>query len=332
MISDPWNAIEPPSAAAAINAKRVDEQGRWDFFWARDLDRRRMLVLLFRCDYQSPKMPRPKGLDISIQAGNGDEPSMFMLTLLDQAQTDIFYRLCLDVISATAHSVSEDEALNTAIARSWRWHHLLRGGGDDRLTMEEQKGLIGELVVLEREVLPRMAAADAVTAWVGPLGTPKDFELGTLAIEAKARRGTAEPFVSISSEHQLDIHGLEVLLLHVTDLARGTAESAQAFSVSDLARKVGDRVSDLDPGSVQPFEAVLAASGFDWSDDYSDCLWLETGTRLYRVTEGFPRVAASELSTGVSHVTYRISLVDCESFMVTNDVIVSALNEATNVS
>lgn len=331
MSSDPWRDIDPPSASRAVNAKRVDELGRWDFFWARDLDGRRLLILLFKCEVPATKLPTPKGLEVSVHPGDAEHPAMLVLALLDQAQADIFYRLCLDVIEATRGASTEVEALASAVGRTWRWHHLLRGGGDGRLTIEEQKGLIGELLVLDRELLPRIATPDAVAAWVGPTGTPKDFELGTLAVEAKARRGTAEPFVAISSEYQLDSHGLGTLFLHVTDLARGTAESDGAFSVTDLARRVSARVLALDPGSVELFEATLAASGFSRSDDYSDCLWLEVGTRLYQIGAGFPRVAADNLESGVSHVTYRISLVECERFAVSADAIGAALNGDADV-
>ena len=81
--------------------------------------------------------------------------------------------------------------MSAALSRTWRWHHLLRGGRGTLLSPEEQKGLLGELFVLERLLLPRMDASSAVTAWRGPLGAPKDFEAARVAIEAKARRGGA---------------------------------------------------------------------------------------------------------------------------------------------
>lgn len=330
MISDPWSAIEPPSAATAIAARRVDERGRWDFFWGRDLDRRRLLLLVYRCADSSAKMPRPKGLDVHVNPAADANPAMLVWALADQAQAEIFYRLCLDIIAATVDATSEAEALDVAIMRTWRWHHLLRGGRDGRLSLEEQKGLIGELIVLERELIPRMPVGDAVTAWVGPLGTPKDFELGSVGIEAKARRGTAEPFVAISSEHQLDDQGLEMLLLHVTDLARSTSDTEGAFSLADLARRVADLVATGDPAAIQTFESTLAASGFSWSDDYSDVLWIETGTRLYRVVPGFPRIAAAQMAPGVGHVNYRISLVQCEQYAAEAGVLDAALNGATD--
>jgi hypothetical protein len=56
-----------------------------------------------------------------------------------------------------------------------------------KLSVALLRGLIGELVVLERRVLPEFGPDDAVSAWTGPLGTPHDFQLPTgLKIEVKA--------------------------------------------------------------------------------------------------------------------------------------------------
>ena len=95
-------------------------------------------------------------------------------SLLDSTQRDIFQTLCEDIISAAARRPkSEAGAVSAALSRTWRWHHLLRGGRGTLLSPEEQKGLLGELFVLERLLLPRMDASSAVTAWRGPLAAPK---------------------------------------------------------------------------------------------------------------------------------------------------------------
>ncbi|MCH8827746.1 MAG: PD-(D/E)XK motif protein [Chloroflexi bacterium] len=44
-----------------------------------------------------------------------------------------------------------------------------------RPSPEEQKGLIGELLVWECLLFPKLSTRDAVSAWRGPLGANKDF-------------------------------------------------------------------------------------------------------------------------------------------------------------
>ena len=316
MNSDPWKDIAPPDSSTAINGRRVDADGKWNFFWARDIAGKHLLVLGFECDPSAARLPRPKGIEVAMHGGETRRGAMLTLALLDAGHRDIFYRLCVDIVAAAAGASTESEAIAITIARTWRWHHLLRGGGDGRLSIEQQKGLIGELFVMERLLLGSISGADAVASWTGPLGAPKDFEIGTVCLEAKARRGAATPAIAVSSEHQLDSTGTAALFLHVTDLARGSVDTPDSFSVTDVARRVVSRVSGLDPGALEPLESLLAATGFQWADDYSDCLWIEIATHLYEVVEGFPRLTYDGVPAGVSRVKYSIALAECEPFSV----------------
>ena len=322
--NDPWKDLTPPSAASAINARRVDENNPWGFFWARAMDGKCLLVLQHGAESSpSKKLPPLKGVEVAVTDGDGQHSPMLVFRLLDSRQRDIFHQLCIDIVAAGAVARTEPEAVELAVARTWRWHHLLRGGTGGRLSEDEQKGLIGELLVLERHLLSCLSPADSLAAWRGPLGAPKDFEVGRIGIEAKARRGAATPHVLIASEHQLDGEGCDLLFLHVVDLSHSHEGAAQAFTVSDAARRVRGRMS-LDNAATDRYESLLAAAGFRWEDDYSDFKWVEGTSRIYGVADGFPRVTAREIATGVSNVRYSISLVECERFVVET----KALDEA----
>lgn len=314
--NDPWKDLMPPSAASAINARRVDENNPWDFFWGRDMDGKCLLVLQHGVK-SSPtrKLPTLKGIEVSISDGNGQDSQMLVFRLLDSRHRDIFHQLCVDIVAAGGAAGTEPEAVELAIARTWRWHHLLRGGTGERLSEDEQKGLIGELLILERHLLPHLSPINSLTAWRGPLGAPKDFEVGRISIEAKARRGAATPHITITSEHQLDGEGCDLLFLYVVDLSHASEGATRAFTVSDVAHRVRDRMS-LDPTVTDQYESLLAATGFRWEDDYSDFKWLEGHSHIYGVTGDFPRVTAREIVPGVSNVRYLVSLVECERFIV----------------
>lgn len=314
--NDPWKDLTPPSAASAINARRVDENNPWGFFWARAMDGKCLLVLQHGAEsFPAKKLPSFKGVEVSVTDGDDQHSLLLVFRLLDTRQRDIFHQLCIDIVAAGAVARTESEAVELAVARTWRWHHLLRGGTGGRLSEDEQKGVIGELLVLERHLLPRLSPADSLAAWRGPLGAPKDFEVGRIGIEAKARRRAATPHVLITSEHQLDGEGCDLLFLHVVDLSLAPEGAAQAFTVSDAARRVRDRIA-LDNAATDRYEALLTAAGLRWEDDYSDFKWVEGPSRIYGVTDGFPRVTAREIATGVSNVRYTVSLVECERFVV----------------
>lgn len=323
-MTDPWKDIPPPLAGDLIRANRIDESTPWGFFWARSPDRRCLLVL--RHSPQSApegRLPRLKGIEVSL-VDYRDAQKLLIFKLQEDAQKDIFHQLCLDIIGAAKAAPDERQAVALALARTWRWHHLLRGGSDVRLSREEQKGLIGELIVLQRFVLPSMPAPNALDAWRGPLDAPKDFEIGRVCIEAKARRGAAVPCVIINSMHQLDDSSCDALFLSVTDLdlapplQEGRTVTEYAMSARDVLLESDSSVADL-------FDALLNAGGFRWSDDYSDSRWVEGKSRLYHVRDDFPRICGNIVPQGVVEIHYSLSLPDCARFEVEERVLREAL-------
>lgn len=294
----PWAPI------AAGSARRIEADHPSDLFWAVGSDLTPMLLMEFDLTTPLPALPKLRGVSVSvIPTANGR--SRLVLELTDTASKDIFQVLCRDLVDTTRSAPNPDAAVHLAVRRTWRWHHLLRRVGSGLLDEESQKGLIGELRLLERLIESHGAVA-AVTAWKGPLDAPKDFELGLHAIEAKARRGAATPHVSISNADQLDDHGLDTLLLHVVDLS--AAPPGQGLTLSDVAGRVRTCIRDQSDEMLESYESRLASAGFNWSDNYSDYPWLEGDTKTFHVLKAFPRIQSSALPPGVSRVRYTIDL------------------------
>ena len=154
------------------------------------------------------------------------------------------------------------------------------------------------------------------------MGSPKDFTVGRVALESKAHRGAAPPYVAISSEHQLDDDGLDALFLIVVELDRATTVSPEGTDLSAVARRVQERVQLADPGAAEAFEAKLAATGFRWDDDYTASPWVEGRTTFYLVDEDFPRIGSSDAPAGVSEVRYRVALAACQGHEVEEATVV----------
>ena len=113
---------------------------------------RSVLLTLSHAAESSPTVPLPSLRDIEVSLSPPDQTGTRILAfkLLDSNQQDIFQTLCLDIIASSMQAASESEAISAALMRTWRWRHLLRGGESALLSPEEQKGLIGELLALER--------------------------------------------------------------------------------------------------------------------------------------------------------------------------------------
>ena len=326
MSEDPWEEIETPSFSDSITARRVDAELPWNFFWAKGSDGRVLLTLRHAIrSAPTTQLPRLRDLEVSLWPPDEEDTQLLVIKLVDSNQKEIFQVLCRDIMSAATRAESEAGAVAVTLMRTWRWHHLLRGGRSTLLSPMEQMGLLGELLVLERLLLPHVDALSAVTAWRGPLGAPKDFEIARVGIEAKARRGGATPYISVGSENQLDESGVDQLYLHVAEFDQAPVDSPNGMTVADVVERIEDNLLSLDPSACTSFEALLLAAGYRKEDDYSNFLWVEGATAIYSVTGDFPRIALSELRTGVSNVEYSVSLVECAPFETSADVLTRAI-------
>ncbi|WFR99581.1 PD-(D/E)XK motif protein [Rhizobium tumorigenes] len=198
MLNDtPWEGL----GLGGVDSRRVDHAGKWNFFWAVMPRQEPALALTLQsAPNPMPRLPTFKSLETGFATLSGG--LTFYIRLKDISQLGLFEVLCRDVIDCAEHASTEVDALARAVGRTCRWHHLLRGGTNAGLTEEEQKGLIGELTMLEW-LAGVVGCRPAITAWTGPMGSPKDFELHGHCIEVKARRSAAQPFVQISNEFQL---------------------------------------------------------------------------------------------------------------------------------
>ncbi len=326
MSTNPWEDLSKPDVSEKLSARRVSADNPWNFFWARGADDKHLFVLGFDPESEPQvDLPALKGIELSFADGNSTNERMLVYKLSEPELRDIFYRLCCDITVCAAKANEEQEAIALSLARTWRWHHLLRGGSDDRLSLEEQKGLIGELFIVEQCLIPEISEGDAVAAWQGPLGAAKDFMLGRVCVEAKVRRSSSTPSVIISSEFQLDDTELDALFLHVVALDATSTDDASGFSLTDVASRVKKRLEAAGPIVTDEFEHKLSSAGFEWDDDYSDALWIEGSSQLYQVVDGFPRILAGSLSPGLVNVKYTLTLDECTPFIVANEEFTEAL-------
>ena len=323
---DPWKDINPPDHASLLSARRADPSLKWDVFWAVDYNSNCMLVLQHGKGIElRRRLPTIHGLRIEEHTAEQGTKDRIAIRLVEQEQRDIFYRFCIDVIAGTGMAKTEEDAVGRFLARTWRWHRLLKSGSDGRLGLEEQKGLIGELGILERHLIPFLGASEAVQCWSGPLGSPKDFEVGDVCIEAKTRRAVAKPEVVITSEHQLESSGIKALFLYVTEVMQAPSDDQNAFTVSTMARRIHETVANTDIAAVGFLEDRLNAAGFDLEDDYSDCRWLMGRYSMYDVCDDFPRITSFHVPSGISNLRYSLSLLDCETWRVETNVLDRAI-------
>jgi len=314
----PWSGLE----AGKVDTRRVDAAARWNWFWAVMPRADAALVLqLSDLPHPVPDLPKLKNLEIRFQTLPGG-PILY-IRLKDNAQMELFETLCRDVMAAGELAETEAEALERAIGRTFRWHYLLRGGKLGVLSEEAQKGLIGEIEVLKL-LIAELGPKPALAAWLGPSGAPKDFELKADCIEVKARRGASQPFVKITSEHQLaDVPDRRIWL---AVLAVDKVQPPHGRTLTEYVNTVTELLERTEPSSVMDWDLHLADVGYDALHDYSAWRWIVSAPEFFAVTEEFPRIAAP-VPLGVSGVTYGLALSACSPFLTAWDHVRAGLVE-----
>lgn len=301
----PWSGLE----AGKVDTRRVSASARWNWFWA-VMPRADVALVLQLGDLPkpTPDLPKLRNLEIRFQTLPGG-PILY-IRLKDNAQLELFETLCRDVMAAGELAETEAEALERAIGRTFRWHYLLRGGKLEVLSEEAQKGLIGEIEVLKL-LIANTGAKPALTAWTGPSGAPKDFELKADCIEVKARRGASQPFVKITNEHQLADVPDRRLWLAV--LAVDKVQPPHGMTLTEYVSEVTELLERTEPSAIMDWDLHLADVGYDVLHDYSAWRWIVSAPDFHAVTDGFPRIAAP-VPLGLSSVSYALALSACTPF------------------
>lgn len=239
------------------------------------------------------------------------------LTLRDARFQEVFMRLCEDLARRSATAISEPQAMNYFLAGVAEWKQLLRNPLDDRLSLEEIRGLVAELWFGFRHLSQHHSVGTVLAAWTGPMGSPQDFNFpGGRTFEVKSAY-TDTKSIRVSSAEQLDV-GDRQLTLAVVGVERSASGLPNALSLPSLVAEVEARVRA--EASVTDLYQRLDALRLSIADEYYSDFWFEiTSLRSFQVTPEFPAIRRSHLTAGVEDVTYSVMLSSMTAFLVDED-------------
>lgn len=297
MIEALWRAIRQGGCDAQ---QRVDASHPLDLYADYRFPDRPGLMLVTAQRPPDHFMPRA----ITLESGRRkDGRWSLMMSLEVPALLPVFAELCQDIIEALRAGVPDHRAASAFIDRVERWRRLLEKGASG-LSVEETRGLIGELSVLRTVVLSRWSPEQAVAAWTGPLALPQDFLLpdGThLEVKAVGRHADT---VRINGLRQLDAGDDELRLL-TAGMERTGADAPGAVTVGFLVEAIRRELAGA-PGAAVEFERLIAFTGWTGDrDGYAVRLGL---INAYPVDEGFPRLTSNSVPNGVLDASYTVRL------------------------
>jgi hypothetical protein len=221
------------------------------------------------------------------------------------SREQVFTPFCRDVVHAIIRQQREPWAAVAATVRDWQsaWKPIRQ-----EMSAAVQVGLFGELLVLNRLMLPFLGPA-AIEQWSGPEYERHDFVGEVLRIEVKTTR-KSRPEHEISRMDQLVVPaGCRLLFVSIqVEQSIGGSQSLETQLDAVIEALRGH------PAVLDAFMAKMANIG--WSEEmrYSGELLrfnLTDNTRAYEVNADFPKLPDDLVPpSGVVAVKYTIDLAN----------------------
>ncbi|WP_114571246.1 PD-(D/E)XK motif protein [Exiguobacterium flavidum] len=237
----------------------------------------------------------------------------WFLLLKESSESDLFSRLCQDLIDSTQETPDEKSMIIIVVNRLKRWQKFLENNKDYKLAVEVQMGLFSELHALLYSVAREKSMKDSIYTWVGPEADKQDFIFKDSVLEVKSHRSTKKDIISISSPHQL-YTVKEYLTLMV--YALGMDEEGQ--TVADLIALIKERlILERNQEEIKTLESKIEKYG------YFEIFHQENLTRFrvdritfYEVNDAFPKVQINHIPNEISNLKYQIDLSQCRDFVM----------------
>ncbi len=237
---------------------------------------------------------------------------------------DVFTALANDVAAHVAASKAHAAGVTALIERLERWRRLMEPDSGGGMTLEERRGLFGELRVLEIALQAGVQPATALASWVGPLGAHQDFQRPRVAIEVKATSTKQPQAVTITSERQLDSTGISrLVLVHVSLDER---KQGAGVSLPEMIFKV--RML-LGSALESAFDGLVTSYGWlpGLESRYQSPVYAERSVEAFDVVDGFPRLVEGDCPPGLGNLRYAVQLGALTPFEVDVNEILALLGD-----
>lgn len=259
---------------------------------------------------QPPKFKGLRSVHISTHE-RGDGQWHLLLRLTQPELAGVFALLCEDLVESSRDLARGSSGVNLLSRRLANWRLLMEEGGSGLLTTEVVRGLIGELLVLDKYFMDLLGPVAAVRIWSGPFGAAQDFQRADQAWEIKTIHPDST-FVQIASESQLDTKSRPINLI-VLPLAE--VSDFSGYSLNGLIVRLKARMGDLFEAR-EGLDERLVALGYMNRSEYDSPRFKAGKVRTFQVHGEFPRIEAKDLTKGVTEVRYKVQLDACAPFEI----------------
>ncbi|WP_019043291.1 PD-(D/E)XK motif protein [Comamonas testosteroni] len=300
-----------PIEAGAFRLTRLGDRQGHDIYAG--LDDGLHAILGLGVSLRPPAVVLESGAFDYFRRQRADGSWLLVLRLKRRGLESVFGRLCQDLADSASFVKAEDAVVALFVERLRLWERLFSGSDDGLLPKHKIRGLVGELLVLERLLVAHAASiGEIVDSWVGPQGMDQDFRLSDRSIEVKTINPGARS-VGISSLRQLATH--VPLTLTLITLGASVANSTEAICLNSLVDRLESRIA-AEPASLSTFRERLLAAGYVDQRRYSEDWFVAVRQDSFAVTAGFPKLVSSDVVPAITGATYELDIAALSGFRV----------------
>lgn len=230
-------------------------------------------------------------------------------SLLDDTETDIFYKFCEDIIENTKNA-NQSDSLKIINSRWNRWLNMFKNPHLLIMGEKEIRGLIGELVFLRDYLFKEYTVEKAIESWVGSQGSHKDVEIEDTWYEIKTCYQSSKS-VTISSVEQLDSKNDGYLC--IIELEDSNRYVKGHLSLNKLIKQINDMILDINLQNI--FLKKVNDAGYSYFEEYDNYIYFCKDIKKYLVNNKFPRLRKQDLPKEIATVSYELLIPNLKDFL-----------------
>ncbi len=244
---------------------------------------------------------------------------LLCLKLVDFQLKDIFNTLCLDIIDSIINDSEITLIQQKFKSRLLKWQNLFDRYNSEGLSLEEQRGLYGELYFMREWMSICPDFERIVSAWLGPERELQDFQSDNWAVEVKTTFANNHQKIHIHSERQLDSSHLSYLYLYHLSLEVRQNGGENLNQIIQQVRKI--LASNQMAYSLFNIKLMKAGYFDNHSDHYKVKGYFIRESKFYNVVDQFPRIQENDLMNGVGDVSYSIVASSLSKFTIADKLV-----------
>lgn len=288
--------------------KRIDENHPLDIFIGKDENGRYAFEYVGQFEINK-RIRSSKLIEVAHYAHRSSEMSL-VLSLLDNNCIRQFCAFCNDIVDCTKSMLDNDNSgYETICNLFFTWQKMFRTQSI-LLSENEIKGLIGELLFLQDELIPIYGVTKSLSAWSGPDTTKKDFSVNNTWYEIKAIDSSRNS-VKISSLEQLDSDIVGQLVVYRLEKM---ASEFDGISINKLVESLMTIITSLNDKDL--FVEKLNRVKYSSEIQYDSYVYAIKEIERFVISDSFPRLERKKLHNAINSATYELTISELLDYKI----------------